>query len=351
MRSSLARTTPPPTKAPTDLEALTWLKATLPEDIYERVVTLITRSHRLIDAQLHDPAPPLAIAAPTVRAGGKRVRMILTTLSGIAGGQDDETIAAMAAAAELVHAATLIHDDVIDQGERRRGQPTANVLFGNKRAVLGGDALLVQALRLLADSGHLQATRSLLRVIEGMVEGEYLQIKRQHKLPVDVEAALQVNHLKTGLLFGWCASAPMAVAQDSDTAQHAGCFGLAIGEAFQLVDDLLDIVGTDNRLGKATFQDLREGKITVPMAWLLEDHPEFNPIVARCWRAEAQGGADDEVIDRLCKAAKASDLETRVRADVAERIERANTELAHLPNDAICAALETLTTTLVERLR
>ncbi len=351
MRSSLARATPPRAAAPSEMEALAWLPATLPTDVYERVVTIGARSGQLIDARFDDPSPSLAIAAPTVRAGGKRVRMVLTTLSGIAGGQDDETIATLAAAAELVHAATLIHDDVIDQGEQRRGQTTANVLFGNKRAVLGGDALLVQALRLLADSGQLRATQTLLRVIEGMVEGEHLQIERQHKLPVDVEAGLRINHLKTGLLFGWCASAPMAVKHDSEVAEHAGRFGLAIGEAFQLVDDLLDIVGSQNRLGKATFQDLREGKSTVPMAWLLDEHPEFNPIVARCWRGEAQGGVDEEVIDRLCKTALATDLDARVRADVAERIERANKELAHLPNDAICTALETLTTTLVERLR
>ena len=143
----------------------------------------------------------------------------------------------------------------------------------------------------------------------------------------------------------------MAVHVDSDAAQHAERFGLAIGETFQLVDDLLDIVGSANRLGKATFQDLREGKITVPMAWLLEDHPEFNPIVARCWRAEASGEVDDEVIDRLRDAAHATDLDTRVRADVAERIGRANQQLVKLPNRAICTALATLTTTLVDRLR
>ncbi len=192
----------------------------------------------------------------------------------------------LAIAAELAHAATLLHDDVIDQGDDRRGAPTARVLVGNAASVLGGDHLLVEALRRVDRAAVPGAMTELIEVIDQMVEAEALQLARRgaidDSLAFEAEAALdawtQVARGKTGALFRWAMRAGgRATHQPAEVIDQLGAFGAALGEAFQLADDALDIAGDPARTGKPALTDVREGKPTWPLVVAVQRDPGIAP--------------------------------------------------------------------------
>ncbi|MBI4509216.1 MAG: polyprenyl synthetase family protein [Deltaproteobacteria bacterium] len=228
-------------------------------------------------------------------AGGKRVRPLLVFLSSRAAGLEPPAASAvrqLAIAAELVHNATLLHDDVIDDALRRRGQVAARVLWGNTVSVLGGDFLLVRALELVQASEIPGALISLLAVIRRMVEGEALQLDRRGKLDPDEEAYRAVADAKTASLFGWCGRAgALAARADHDIVRALHQYGVHLGRAFQIVDDVLDLAGDSAALGKDLLGDLREGKLTLPVLVALRRDPSLSLTLAKAAEAtdEAQG--------------------------------------------------------------
>lgn len=202
-----------------------------------------------------------------VGSGGKRIRPTVTLLACGACGGDLAGSVPFAVAAELTHSATLLHDDVIDDGAQRRGQPASRVLWGNAVSVLSGDWLLTRALEIVAEHpAKSAALPALLATMRRLVEGEVLQLSLRGSFQSSEQDYFNVINGKTASLFGWCAAAGAWAAGAHGDLPNALCrFGERIGTAFQLVDDALDYAADPAKLGKRLGADLSEGKATLPL--------------------------------------------------------------------------------------
>ena len=201
-----------------------------------------------------------------VSAGGKRVRpMLLLLIAGALGNRTAERHE-LAAVVEFIHTATLLHDDVVDESDLRRGRKTANALFGNAASVLVGDFLYSRAFQMMVSTNRLRVMEVLAEATNVIAEGEVLQLMNMHDPDISVDDYLRVIEYKTAKLFE--ASARLgAVICDAPAEVEAACadYGRALGTAFQLIDDLLDYEGSTAELGKNIGDDLREGKPTLPL--------------------------------------------------------------------------------------
>jgi octaprenyl-diphosphate synthase len=206
------------------------------------------------------------IAHYIVHAGGKRIRPRLVLLFASALGYDGPHRYTLAATVEFIHTATLLHDDVVDESALRRGQQTANALFGNAASVLVGDFLYSRAFQMMVSVDRMRVLDVLADATNVIAEGEVLQLMNMHDPDTSVEAYLRVIRYKTAKLFE--ASARLgAVLADAPRPIEEACadYGRSLGTAFQLVDDLLDYEGDAGTLGKNVGDDLREGKPTLPL--------------------------------------------------------------------------------------
>ena len=292
-------------------------------------------------------------AAHLLERPGKRIRPLCVVLASKLTGElpegQESAIEDLAAAAELVHAATLLHDDVIDLGTERRGAPTSRVLFGNPASVLGGDHLLVEALRRVRSSGHDRLLGKLLDVVGEMVAAEAVQLERRGRFEASREAYLNVVRGKTAVLFEWSMIAGGTVAGlDADALAHLGRAGIQTGIAFQMIDDTLDLAETTDTTGKDTLLDLREGKLTWPLIIASERDPEL--------LNEFQQIATEP--SRLDDADYVGDLRRRIvnTGCVEATLERAlswaqdaRSEIAFLPEGPARRALETVVDISVRR--
>ncbi|MGA2550776.1 MAG: polyprenyl synthetase family protein [Burkholderiaceae bacterium] len=212
------------------------------------------------------------IAEYIVGAGGKRLRPALLLLLSGAGGYRGRDHLTLAAVIEFIHTATLLHDDVVDESSLRRGRPTANALFGNAASVLVGDFLYSRSFQMMVDVGDMRVMRVLADATNVIAEGEVLQLLNVHDPEVDEDRYLQVIRYKTAKLFE--ASARLAAIlckRSSDEEELWAELGRRVGTAFQLVDDVLDYSGVTADIGKNVGDDLREGKPTLPLIYLLEN--------------------------------------------------------------------------------
>ena len=212
-----------------------------------------------------------------VGAGGKRVRPLLTMLSARASRPDRKQAkgrVALALAAELCHSATLLHDDVIDDGLTRRGLPAPRVAYGNGVSVLAGDWMLSSALELALRSKVPGGVEALVRTLRELVSGEGRQLALRGDVSFSSEDALWVAKMKTGALFGFCAEAGgLAARAPKPLCDSLRRFGQACGTAFQISDDLLDFQSDAAAMGKAVLADVAEGKASLPVALALEKNP------------------------------------------------------------------------------
>jgi octaprenyl-diphosphate synthase len=221
-----------------------------------------------------------AIAQYLQSSGGKRLRPSLLLLCArLFDRQTDSTPAAeggrgairLAAVVEILHAATLVHDDVIDMAQTRRGRPSANVQWGNHTCVLAGDWLYMQAFQIALRERNFHILDLLIGLTQLMVEGELIQLERIGKIEITEADCMEIVDRKTAGLFSVCAKLG-AVMGGADTAveERLGEYAWNLGMAFQLIDDLLDFTSREKTLGKPVGNDLREGKITLPMVYTLE---------------------------------------------------------------------------------
>ena len=221
----------------------------------------------LIRARLDSPVPVIpALADHLIAAGGKRLRPLLTVASArLAGGKNDAGVK-LAAAVEFVHTATLLHDDVVDSSDLRRGKVAAHLIWGAAPAVLVGDFLFARAFELMVETGSIRALGVLAQASSVIAEGEVLALSRANDLNLEHETYLRIIEAKTAELFAAAAESG-AVAAGASEARIAAlrAYGLNLGLAFQLVDDALDYGGATQSLGKNAGDDFREGKPTMPL--------------------------------------------------------------------------------------
>ncbi len=240
-------------------DALTALTALVREDL--------EACNRLIVERMQSPVTLIPqLAAHLVAAGGKRLRPLLTLAAARMAGYRGTRHVALAACVEFIHTATLLHDDVVDESALRRGQASANALFGNKPSVLVGDFLFARAFQLMVQDGSLEVLRILSEASATIAEGEVLQLVTQNDTATTEAQYLAVIEGKTAALFA-AATEVGAVVANRPVAEQAAlrAYGHNLGVAFQLVDDALDYSAEQERLGKTVGDDFREGKITLPV--------------------------------------------------------------------------------------
>lgn len=206
------------------------------------------------------------IAGHLVQAGGKRLRPLLTLAAAGLFNYRGEKHVPLAAAVELIHGATLLHDDVVDESRMRRGEKTANLIWGNKESVLVGDYIFSRAFELMVATGSLQVLQILSHASSVIAEGEIMQLTTQNNLQTDIDRYLAVINAKTAALFS-AATHTGAIIAGADTRESEAMaqFGQNFGTAYQLIDDALDYAGFESDLGKSVGDDFREGKMTLPV--------------------------------------------------------------------------------------
>ena len=289
-----------------------------------------------------------AAARHLVGSGGKRIRPMVTLLSCGACGGEMAAAVPFAAAAELTHSATLLHDDVIDDGSMRRGQPASRVIWGNTVSILAGDWLLTRALEIV--NQHLargRALPALLRTMRRLVEGEVKQLSLRGGFHATEQDYFEVIDGKTASLFGWAtASGGWAAGSDGEAPEALARFGEGIGMAFQLVDDALDYAADPDRLGKRLGADLFEGKATLPLIRALAAEPGLRERL----RAIADGTQPPEkVAGEVIEAVRRSGGVEAARALAREHTRRAMTALERVPHGPHRRALADAAAALTER--
>lgn len=238
------------------------------------------------------------VCCHTLGAGGKRLRPALVTLAARATGLDFNADRAhrLGACMEMIHMATLIHDDVIDGAATRRGKPTASAVFGNTAAILSGDVLLAKAMVILARDGDLGIIRMVSEAVVELAEGEVAELETRGRLDLSEEDHFRILRLKTASFIEACCRAGAKVALASEEAESAlGAYGHHLGMTFQIVDDLLDYRGNHTQTGKARATDFREGCPTLPLIALV---PTLNS-EEHAWLKRACGNATDADVDRV----------------------------------------------------
>ena len=227
----------------------------------------LERVNALIVARMHSPVTLIPqLAGHIVSAGGKRLRPLLTLACARLCGYRGDRHVAIAAVVEFIHTATLLHDDVVDASELRRGRDTANAVWGNKPAVLVGDFLFARAFQLMVEDGSLKVLDILSRASSVIAEGEVHQLMTANDTATTEEAYLAVIEAKTAALFA-AASRVGAVLADRPLDDELALerFGHNLGIAYQLIDDMLDFSAREAELGKSVGDDFRDGKITLPI--------------------------------------------------------------------------------------
>jgi octaprenyl-diphosphate synthase len=231
------------------------------------------------------------VANHLISSGGKRLRPMLTLAAASMYGYDGDAHVKLATSVEFMHTATLLHDDVVDESDLRRGKSTARTVWGNQASVLVGDFLLGQAFRMMVDVGSLDALDVLSTAASVIAEGEVLQLSVAKNMETTEDDYLQVIRAKTAALFAAAAEVGPIVAGASRADRNAlKSYGMNLGLAFQLVDDVLDYGGSSSDLGKNVGDDFREGKITLPV---ILSYRRGTPEDRAFWREAIEGGASD----------------------------------------------------------
>jgi octaprenyl-diphosphate synthase len=215
------------------------------------------------------------LARYLIDSGGKRLRPMLTVAAAALFGKGNGSAVNFAAAVEFMHNATLLHDDVVDESDMRRGKKAARMVWGNKASILVGDFLLGQAFMMMVETGDIAALGVLSAASAVMAEGEVFQLAKTGDLTTTPEDYAEVIRAKTAVLFeAACEVGAMSGGADEEGRRALARYGLALGNAFQLVDDVLDYGGQAGTLGKNTGDDLREGKMTLPVILALAEGSE-----------------------------------------------------------------------------
>jgi octaprenyl-diphosphate synthase len=298
--------------------------------IIEPIASDMEAVNAVIRRQLHSDVPLVnQIAEYIISAGGKRIRPVLVLAMANAYGYRGTYHHDLAAVVEFIHTATLLHDDVVDESSLRRGRQTANALFGNAASVLVGDFVYSRAFQMMVAVGDMRVMQILADATNVIAEGEVLQLLNMHDPDVTEERYLQVIRSKTAKLFEAAAQLGALVAGASDSAvDAAGEYGRSLGTAFQLIDDVLDYSGNAADIGKNVGDDLREGKPTLPLIYLMQHGaPGQRKLVRAC----IESGDEQHFDDILAAITSSGALDyTKRKAEQAAR--RAAESITGLPS-------------------
>jgi octaprenyl-diphosphate synthase len=281
-------------------------------------------------------------------SGGKRLRPSLLLLSARLAGGGGAAAVQLGAVVEMVHAATLVHDDVIDAAQTRRGRPSTNVKWGNHTCVLAGDWLYMQAFQIALRERNFQILDLLIGLTQMMVEGELIQLERIGRIDVTEADCMELVDRKTACLFSVCARLG-TVAGGADTAfqERLGEYAWNLGMAFQLVDDVLDFTSRETTLGKPVGGDLREGKVTLPLVYALEcATPQERRLVENILR---QRSYDETPFSQILALLKKYRGIERVKERAQTFTDKARQIIGEFPDSPYQRALMAVTDLITER--
>lgn len=281
-----------------------------------------------------------------VDAGGKRLRPLLALLSAAATGGCTPRHICFAAVIEFIHTATLLHDDVVDLSELRRGRPTANAAFGNAPSVLVGDFLYTRAFQLMVSLDDMALLSQMADTTNMIAAGEVLQLARAGDASTTEEQYLDVITRKTAVLFAAaCCGAAQLQGADNSHCQDLYDFGLHLGIAFQMIDDVLDYEGDPSKMGKNVGDDLTEGKPTLPLIHVISNG---NPTQASLVKSAITEKRADDLAAILRAITDCGSLDFTRHAAISHR-DRAMEALARLPDSEARRAMQLLASLSVDR--
>ena len=316
-------------------------------------VSQLVQAHlKQVDARItaqaaaFDPAIE-AYVSYAIGGRGKRLRPLVALLAAGATGDITDPHVDLAVIVELIHIATLVHDDILDEADRRRGEPTVNARWGNSLSVLLGDCLFAHALNLATNFDEATISRAIARTASEVCSGEMIQTQRRFDLQLRVEDYLRIVEMKTGSLFAVAGELAAHISgADSEIIGMLRQYGLRIGTAYQIYDDCLDLAGTEARTGKTLGTDLRKGKFTLPVLKFLQGASEFER--ARCseWILE---GRTPEVAELLRNGANNGSLNASI-VTASALIREAQSAIVSLPTNAYSQSLSDLGDALIEML-
>ena len=309
----------------------------------------LARVEEQFERNLESQVPLIStVGRYVLTSGGKRIRPLLLLLSARLCGYEGARAVPLAAIIEFIHTATLLHDDVVDSAELRRGQRSANAVWGNEASVLVGDFLFSKSFSLMVTDGDIRVLRAVSDATTAMAEGEVLELLKTSDLGVTTEEYLEVVENKTAVLIAAaCEIGGILGEADEARIAHLRGFGMDVGVAFQLIDDCLDFVGSQDRFGKPVGADLEEGKITLPVIHALRTGTEED----RHFVAEL---VEKETFDETDRA-RVRDLVLRcggievAREMARERVARAKGRLSAFPDGPERRALATVADYIVAR--
>lgn len=269
------------------------------------------------------------IAAHIINSGGKRIRPVLTILCARLLGREDESIYPLACSFEMLHAATLLHDDVLDNAASRRGREAAHLVFGRTRAILAGDALLAAANEQVAQHGDTALSRCFSRATVETASGEILEMDSLRNPELPLKKYLEIARGKTACLIAQaCVMGALAAHAPSRHVEACEIYGHNLGLAFQLVDDALDFA-PQSETGKPAGGDLREGKMTPPLRFYRQNLDEARRLEFDSHFAA--GSFDEDHIEEICQCVRSEGFADKARSLADTHLENAREALATLP--------------------
>ncbi len=286
------------------------------------------------------------VADYIINSGGKRLRPALVLLSAGVFGKVETHHHELAAVVEFIHTATLLHDDVVDESAMRRGRATANTLFGNAASVLVGDFVYSRAFQMMVNVQNMRVMEVLAEATNIIAEGEVLQLLNCHDADITDEAYLKVIHYKTAKLFEAATRLGAIICNAPPENERAMAeYGMRLGTAFQLIDDVLDLSGDSHDIGKNLGDDLAEGKPTLPLLFAMRNGTEAQRIVIR--HAIEEGGLDE--LPAVIKAVQDTGALDHVRVIARKEADIACAAIADLPTSSHHQALISLADFAVTR--
>ncbi len=295
-------------------------------------------------ARAFDPAVE-GYVAYAIESNGKRLRPALALLAGGATGNINTSHFDLAVVVELIHAATLVHDDILDGADKRRGQPTANAKWGNAISVLLGDCLFAHALKLSTGFPNGEISRRIAHAASDVCSGEIIQTQRRFDLKLSVPDYYKIIEMKTAALFAAACELGAFINEASpDVISALRTFGLRLGTAYQIYDDVLDLAGDEAKAGKSLGSDLRKGKLTLPILHLLQN----SDTAERHQLSEIILSGDEDAILALADRAIAAGAVKSAVATGRKMLREAHAQLEIVPANKYRDALANLVTTLDE---